>query len=111
MSRLIRSAKTWSAAFALALAGLAAASPASAVSFNSTFGLNRFNSGGTSFVNMTASSTTFCYLSEVGVTETDTGGEVAKCEITRGPIVWTMTASLGTSSDADIQCNAICFNN
>ena len=111
MTKLTPSIRNWLAVAALAIGSLGMAGTASAVSFNSSFALNRFNTGGTSFVNMTASATTFCYLSEVGVTETDTGSEVAKCQVTRGPIVWTMEAILGTSSDADIQCNAICFNN
>lgn len=88
-----------------------AAFPAGAVSFNSTWSASRFNVVGTTFQNMSASATTFCYLSRVGVTETDTGGERATCRVTRGPIVWTLQAIMGTSSDADIECSAICYNN
>ncbi len=60
---------------------------------------------------MSASATTFCYLSAVETTETDTGSETARCQVTRGPIVWTLQAILGASSDSDIECSAICYNN
>ena len=85
--------------------------PAWAVSFNSSFSASRFNTIGSSFVNMTASNSTFCYLSSISIEETDTGGEEATCRVTRGPIVWTLQAILDRSSDADAECTAICYNN
>jgi hypothetical protein len=60
---------------------------------------------------MTASASTFCYLSRVAFTETDTGSEKATCRLTRGAVVWTLEAILGASSDADAECSAICYNN
>lgn len=84
--------------------------PAGAVSPHSNWFANRFNTIGSSFVNMSPSASTFCYLSKVGVTETDTGSEKATCRVTRGSVVWTLEAVLGTSSDADIECAAYCYN-
>jgi len=101
--------RIFSALFSLAL--LLSTVPAWAVSFNRTVAISRFNTVGSSFVNLSASATSFCYLSKVGVTETDTGAEVATCRLTRGSIVWTLQATLGASSDADISCSAICYNN
>ena len=111
MKNVILSSKAWAAVAALTLASLSAASPANAVSFNGTFSADRLNNVGSTFANMTASATTFCYLSRIQVTETDTGAETAECKITRGPIVWVLEAILGASSDADVRCSAICYNN
>lgn len=85
--------------------------PAGAVSPNSNWNAFRFNSGGTTAINMSPSGTTFCYLSRVAFTETDTGGERAECRVTRGPVVWTLFAIMGSNSDADVECSAICYNN
>ena len=85
--------------------------PAAAVSYNSKWGVDRKNSGGSTFVNMTSTNTTFCYLSRVLVEETDITGEYAGCRLTRGSVVWTLEAIVGTSSDADAYCSAICYNN
>lgn len=111
MIKALLAKKTWAAVGALALAGMTATGSAVAVSPNSNWLLIRNNTAGTTFTNMSASATTFCYLSGFQVTETDTGAETARCRITRGPIVWTLEAILGASSDADIQCNATCYNN
>jgi hypothetical protein len=95
--------------FALLL--LLGSTPAWAVSPAGNWSAFRQDTIGTTFFNMTASATTFCYLSRVGVRDTDTGGELATCRVTRGPIVWTLEASLGASSDADVYCSAYCYNN
>ena len=57
--------RIFSALFSLAL--LLGTVPAWAVSPNSIRYVYRFNTAGSSFVNMSASATTFCYLSRVGV--------------------------------------------
>lgn len=102
--------RIFSALFSLAL--LLSTVPAWAVSFRSgPHTISRFNTVGSSFLNLTSSATTFCYLSRVSVTETDTGSEVATCRLTRGSFVWTLEAILGASSDADVSCSAICYNN
>jgi hypothetical protein len=85
--------------------------PAWAVSFNSSFSASRFNTIGSSFVNMTPRNTTFCYLSSISFEDIDTGGEEATCRLTRGAVVWTLEAILDASSDADSECSAICYNN
>ena len=85
--------------------------PAWAVSFNNSFSISRFNTGGSSFVNMTSSATTHCYLSRVGVRDTDSSTEEAECRLTKGAVVWTLEAFLSQSDDADAICSAICYNN
>jgi hypothetical protein len=90
---------------------LGAVVPAWATSPAGTWSAFRTNTVGSTFFNMTASASTFCYLSRVGVRETDTAGELAQCQVVRGPIVWTLYATLGASSDADVYCSAYCYNN
>lgn len=91
--------------------------PAWAVSFNSSFSVSRFNTPGSSFVNMTPRNTTFCYLSSISFEDTDAAGEEATCRLTRGAVVWTLEAirdacsSFACSNDADAECTAICYNN
>ena len=85
--------------------------PAWAVSLHSSWTVNRFNTGGSSFVNMSPSATTFCYLRSVGFENTDTDGELATCRVTRGAVVWTLEAVLGENNDADARCSAYCYNN
>jgi hypothetical protein len=84
--------------------------PAGAVSFNSTWHAARENSG-TDVQNMTSSNTTFCYLSRVGVGNTDIENETATCRVTRGTHLWVLEAILGQNNDADVDCSAICYNN
>jgi putative hemolysin len=96
---------------ALAGTSLGMTGSAVAVSPNSSWSAVRLNTAGSSFVNMSASASTFCFLTGVGIEDTDTGGESARCLITRGAVVWTLEAILGASSDADVRCNAICYNN
>lgn len=110
MNRMF-SKKSLIALGALLLTTLGLTSAAFAVSINSTWFASRHNTVGSSFINMSPSATTFCYLSGVETTETDTGSETARCQIRRGQVVWTLEAILGTSSDADIECEAICYNN
>ena len=103
--------KTWVGLGLLALVVLGMSSTALAVSSHSSWWASRHNTVGSAFVNMSPSATTFCFLTGVETTETDTGGETARCQITRGQVVWTLEAILGTSSDADIECEALCYNN
>jgi len=93
------------------LLALAVAAPALAVSPNSTWSAFRTNSGGTTFFNMAPSANAFCFLSKVSFTDIDTGEEKATCRVTRGPVVWTLEAIMGASSDADLECAAYCYNN
>jgi len=94
------------------LALAAGAAPALAVSFNAQFFASKFNTPGTATTVMTLSSNTFCTLTGVGVEDTDIALERATCRVTRGPVVWQLDATLGSgSTDADVTCIAVCFNN
>jgi hypothetical protein len=88
--------------------------PAATVSFIGQFHISRLNGGGSNFVNLTASATTFCYLSRVFVAETDVESEFAGCRLVRGSSVWTLYAhagNLGSTGDQDAYCSVICYNN
>lgn len=99
-------------AMTLSLIGGMNLGPAWAVSPNgSQRAISRFNTAGSSFLNLTSSTSTFCYLSTVGVENTDIDSERATCRLTRGSVVWTLEAVLGKSSDADAHCAAFCYNN
>jgi hypothetical protein len=90
----------------LGIAGSAFAVPSLVASAS----LTRNNTAGTSFVNLSASASSFCFLTRVGVTNTDTDPETADCRLTKGGVVWTLEAILGDSSDADIRCSVICYS-
>ena len=83
----------------------------SAVSYDSNYTLHRHNTIGTSYAVLPSHSNHFCYLSKVGVRETDTGKELAQCQVRRSGGVWVLEARLGKSSDADVFCSAYCYNN
>lgn len=87
--------------------------PVAAVSYDSSLTIDRYNIKGTSFKVGPKFSGNFCYLSKVGIRETDTSKELATCHIKdTGPKnnrVWILEATLGTSSDADVFCSAICY--
>lgn len=85
--------------------------PAQAVSFHSTRSVTRSDDGGTSFRNLASSATHFCFLSRVGVENTDEDGESAICQVKRGGRFWRLEATLGEDNDADVFCSAICYNN
>lgn len=73
--------------------------------------LNRSNDAGSFVTQMAPSNTAFCFLIKVGVTETDTSAETVDCIVKRGAFAWTLEAKLGTTSDADVRCQAYCYNN
>lgn len=98
-------------AVVLSLLLVLSALPAAAVSFNSIWSVNRINTGGETSKKMTPSNTTFCYLSKVGVENTDTTGEMATCQIILDDGYWVLQAVLERSDDADVECSAICYNN
>lgn len=99
----------WSALLSSSL--VFTALPAGAASYAGSWSLTRYDTGGTSYANMTSSSTSHCFLSRVGVRETDTGSESSTCRVYRGSLVWTLEATLGASSDQDVWCSAYCYNN
>jgi hypothetical protein len=85
------------------------AAPAWAVNPHSIWNAVRVNTAGSSFINMSPSGTTFCYLRSVGFENTDTDGELATCRVTRGAVVWTLEAVLNENNDADARCSAYCY--
>jgi hypothetical protein len=99
------------AATSLLLGAVATSAPVFAVSYDSNWFANRVNSAGTTFAVLPTHANHFCFLTTVGVRETDTAGELAKCQLRRSGAVWLLEAILGTSSDADIYCSAYCYNN
>ncbi len=96
----------------LVFASLAlSALPAGAVSYHSSHAINKFNSAGTASKPMTTFNDHLCYLSMVEVDNTDTENETAACRVTEVNGIWQLRATLGKSSDADVRCRAICYNN
>ncbi len=71
--------------------------------------LDRHNVAGTSFAVMPPHRNHFCYLSRVGVRETDTGTELSMCRVRRTGTVWLLEAILGRNSDQDVFCSAHCY--
>ncbi len=71
--------------------------------------LDRHNVAGTSFAVLTPHRNHFCYLSRVGVRETDTGTELSMCRVRRTGTVWVLEATLGRTSDQDVFCSAHCY--
>lgn len=97
---------------ALVLVSAVALAPdAQAVSYHSEWHAQRTNTVGTTTIVLPPNASRFCYLSRVSVVDTDTSGERAQCRVRRSGTVWLLEAYLGTSSDADVYCSAICYNN
>ena len=98
---------------ALLLASLAmTALPAGAtgaVFLNGQFNAERVNTAGTTTAVLPPHANNFCYLSRVGVVETDTGGERAECRVRTSGTVWLLEAFMGANSDADVFCSATCY--
>ena len=96
----------------IVLLGLAFGSiPASAVSFDSAYKVERKNKKGFTSKTMVTHRDHFCVLTEVKIQETDTGGEFARCFIGWGATHLGLHAELGKNSDADVTCVATCYNN
>jgi len=81
-----------------------------AASYDSVHYISKYNSGGTSTKVLPIHSKHYCALSRVGVENTDTNREMARCNVRRAGAVWILEAWLERSSDADVQCGAVCFN-
>jgi hypothetical protein len=96
---------------AVALTSLGLVSSALAIpSFLGGATLTRTGVAGSFFQNLSASGTSFCFLTQVAITETDTPAEKAECLLTRGGIVWTLEAKLGGNGDESVTCAAICYS-
>jgi hypothetical protein len=61
---------------------------------------------------MTPSATTFCFLSQVSVRDTDTLEELGSCSIEEDVVngQWVLRAFMGEDNDAAVFCQAFCFN-
>ena len=96
----------------LLLSGLVFMPPTGgAVSFDSSYSVSRYYYYGTSYRVLPTHANHFCYLSRVGIEETDTGGEVAQCQVRRSGTVWLLEASLLSNGDHSARCSAYCYNN
>ncbi len=97
------------AAFA---ASFGATAPASANSLIGDWSAARNDTMGWTTFEMSTTAETFCYLTRVSITETDSGNEMASCEVWRNNSTgkWNLTAFLGATSDADVFCGARCYN-
>lgn len=84
--------------------------PAGAVSYDSQHYVFRFNNKGTTFRVLPPHANHFCYLSGVGVANTDIEEEEAMCRVRRSGSVWLLEATLGQNNDANVRCWAICYN-
>ena len=70
---------------------------------------DRHNSEGTSETPMELYSDSVCFLTWVGVQETDNGGEIAECRIYERGGRWILGAYLRRNEDADVYCHARCM--
>jgi hypothetical protein len=86
------------------------AGPAWAVSF--AYRDQARSEGGDVRVDLTPTSTTFCILSQFSVRDTDTYEELASCSIEEDAAdgVWELRALMAEANDAEVFCEAICFN-
>lgn len=96
---------------ALLLSSLAlSAIPAWAISYDSFWYVSKYR-GGTSYQVMASYPHHFCYLSRVGVEETDVSSEYAQCNVYVSGGSWVLEAYLeGTGGDHYASCSAICYN-
>lgn len=84
-------------------------SPAFAVNPNGDWYAIRYNNAGTTGFAMRPHATNFCFLTQVSIEETDSGGEEAHCRVVRLGSDWWLQAILDKSSDADVKCRAACY--
>jgi hypothetical protein len=68
----------------------------------------RFNNAGTTMNRLQPHATHFCYLSRVGVANTDDEPESATCRVRRSGDAWILEAILGQNNDANVFCSATC---
>lgn len=84
--------------------------PVGAVSYDGTWTQHKYNQG-TAATPMRPFAGHFCYLSKVGMRDTDSSNEAATCRVRRRGSDWWLEAYLSRNDDADVFCSAICFNN
>jgi hypothetical protein len=75
---------------------------------HTVFDAERRDNAGTTTRVCEPHATHFCYLSSVGMQDTDTGGERATCRVRQSGTVWILEAILRQNDDADVFCSASC---
>jgi hypothetical protein len=91
------------------LASIFLYNPAFAVNESGHWSAFRNNQAGTTGFAMRPHANHFCFLTQVGIEETDSGGEEARCRIAKLGSDWWIQAILEKSSDADVKCSAYCY--
>jgi len=76
--------------------------------FAGTFHVSKFNSGFSDSA-MRTTSRHMCFLSRVGVEETDVRAERSTCTIYSRSGFWRLRADVGRRGDNDVTCSAICY--
>jgi hypothetical protein len=96
----------------LLLSSLALTAPPAGAAFGVIFNADRVNDEGSTFEFGPSVASHFCYLTRVGVENTDTSGETATCHVSPSDgtqdAIWLLEANLNESDDADIHCSMIC---
>lgn len=99
----------------LLLSSLALSSlPAMAVSYDSSYIADQYNTPGTDTRVLPPFANHFCYLSMVEMDKLDTEQNLARCRVTTQNGSWILQATLGNGAgadDADVVCRAVCYNN
>jgi hypothetical protein len=96
----------------LLLSSLALTAPPAGAAFGFIIDADRVNTGGITTTVGPPVASHFCYLSRVGVENTDSSGETATCRVSpssgQPDAVWILEAILNRSDDADAHCSATC---
>lgn len=75
-----------------------------------SFNVQRNNTGGTTSRDLGSTIRRMCFLTEVTMEDTDSGGEWAGCRVVRLSGQWVLQARLARSDDADVWCAARCLS-
>ena len=76
--------------------------------YNGLFHAVKYNSG-VSDIAMQPYSTSMCFLTRVGINETDVGGETSTCQVYYSNGWWRLQANVGSGGDNDAYCSAMCY--
>jgi hypothetical protein len=96
----------------LLLSSLALTAPPAGAAFGFIIEADRVNVEGSTFAFGPSVASHFCYLTRVGVENTDSSGETATCHVSPSDgsqdAIWLLEANLSRSDDADAHCSATC---
>jgi hypothetical protein len=96
----------------LLLSSLALTAPPAGAAFGIIFNADRVNTAGSTTTVGPPVANHFCYLTRVGIENTDSSGETATCHVSPSSgepdAVWILEAILNQSDDADAHCSMIC---